>query len=81
MTNVDSQKTEYIRQLDMHRRNGMNAVIVQVRPAADAFYPRPMNHGASGLRENREERLTFYDPLQFMIEEAHKRGMEFHAWV
>ena len=40
MTNVDSQKTEYIRQLDMHRRNGMNAVIVQVRPAADAFYRR-----------------------------------------
>ena len=39
--NVDSQKTEFIRQLDMHQRNGMNAVIVQVRPATDAFYPSP----------------------------------------
>src|SRR5215470_8684590 len=39
MTNVAEQKAEFIRQLDMHKRNGMNAVIVQVRPAADAFYP------------------------------------------
>src|ERR1700759_4237168 len=38
-TNSDDQKAEYIRQLDMHVKNGMNAVIVQVRPAADAFYP------------------------------------------
>ena len=37
MVNVDSQKAEFVRQLDMHQRNGMNAVIVQVRPAADAF--------------------------------------------
>ena len=39
MTNPDSQRVEFIRQLDMHKSNGMNAVIVQVRPAADAFYP------------------------------------------
>ena len=37
--NTDSQKVEYIRLLDMHKRNGINAVIVQVRPATDAFYP------------------------------------------
>ena len=35
------QKADYIRLLDMHQRNGMNAMIVQVRPAADAFYPSP----------------------------------------
>ena len=35
----DSQKTEFIRLLDMHQRNGMNAMIVQIRPATDAFYP------------------------------------------
>lgn len=39
--NPEVQRAEYIRQLDMHQRNGMNAVIVQVRPAADAFYPSP----------------------------------------
>ena len=44
--NVDSQKLEFVRQLDMHQQNGMNAVIVQVRPATDAFYPSP-----AGMRE------------------------------
>ena len=37
--NAESQKAEYINLLDMHKRNGLNAVIVQVRPCADAFYP------------------------------------------
>ena len=37
--NTALQKAEFIRQLDMHQRNGMNAVIVQVRPACDAFFP------------------------------------------
>ena len=36
---TELQKAEFIRQLDMHQRNGMNAVIVQVRPACDAFFP------------------------------------------
>ncbi len=35
----EQQKADFIRILDMHQRNGMNAMIVQVRPAADAFYP------------------------------------------
>src|SRR5437868_1514007 len=39
--NSDSQKTAFIQLLDMHQRNGLNAVIVQVRPSADAFYPSP----------------------------------------
>ena len=79
--NVDSQKADYIRQLDLHKKNGMNAVIVQVRTAADAFYPSPFEPwsqwltGTQGLPPN-----PYYDPLQFMIEEAHKRGFEFHAW-
>jgi len=78
---TDSQKVEFIRLLDMHRRNGLNAVVVQVRPATDAFYPSPYEPwsewltGKQGLAPS-----PFYDPLQFMIEETHKRGMEFHAW-
>ena len=39
--NPASQKAEFIRQLDLHKKNGMNAVVVQVRPSADAFYPSP----------------------------------------
>jgi uncharacterized lipoprotein YddW (UPF0748 family) len=81
MVNVDSQKTEYIRQLDMHQKNGMNAVIVQIRPAADAFYPSPYEPWSQWLMGRQGQApFPFYDPLQFMIEEAHKRGMEFHAW-
>jgi uncharacterized lipoprotein YddW (UPF0748 family) len=37
----EKQKADFIRLLEMHQKNGMNAVIVQVRPAADAFYPSP----------------------------------------
>ncbi len=79
--NVDSQKTEYIRQLDMHKRNGMNAVIVQVRPATDAFYPSPYEPWSQWLtgKQGRPP-FPYYDPLAFMITEAHKRGLEFHAW-
>lgn len=80
--NVDSQKADYIRQLDMHKMNGMNAVIVQVRPAVDAFYPSPFepwSHWLTGMQGTPPQ--PYYEPLQFMIEEAHKRGFEFHAWL
>jgi len=82
MVNSDVQKAEYIRQLDMHKRNGMNAVIVQVRPSADAFYPSPYEPWSQWLTgvQGRAP-YPYYDPLKFLIEEAHKRGMEFHAWL
>ena len=76
------QKADYIRQLDLHQRNGMNAVIVQVRPAADAFYPslyEPWSQWLTGVQGRPPS--PYYDPLEFMITEAHKRGMEFHAWL
>ena len=79
---VEQQKQEFINLLDMHQRNGMNAVIVQVRPAGDALYPskyEPWSEfltGKQGLPPN-----PLYDPLEFMISETHKRGMEFHAWL
>lgn len=75
------QKAEYIRQLDGHKKNGMNAVIVQVRPSADAFYPSPYEPWSQWLNgEQGKAPSPYYDPLKFMIEEAHKRGFEFHAW-
>lgn len=79
--NVDSQKAEYIALLNMHRRNGMNAVIVQVRPATDAFYPSPYEPWSQWLTGRQGlPPIPYYDPLAFMITETHKRGMEFHAW-
>lgn len=78
---VNQQKAEYIRLLDMLKRVGMNAVVVQVRPAADAFYNstlEPWSYWLTG--EQGKPPVPFYDPLKFMIKEAHQRGMEFHAW-
>ena len=79
--NPEIQKAEFIKLLDMHQRNGLNAVVVQVRPSTDAFYPSPFEPwsewltGKQGLPPS-----PYYDPLAFMIAETHKRGMEFHAW-
>ena len=79
---VEEQKAEFIKLLDMHQQNGMNAVIVQIRPAGDALYPsqyEPWSEfltGKQGVPPN-----PYYDPLEFMIKETHKRGMEFHAWM
>ncbi|HLA59908.1 MAG TPA: family 10 glycosylhydrolase [Puia sp.] len=78
---TEVQKAEFIRQLDMHQRNGMNAVIVQVRPACDAFYPSDLEPWSQWLTGKQGKApVPFYDPLEFMIAETHKRGMEFHAW-
>lgn len=77
----ESQKREFIELLDMHKKNGMNAVVVQIRPATDAFYPSALEPWSEWLtgKQGRAP-FPFYDPLEFMITETHKRGMEFHAW-
>jgi uncharacterized lipoprotein YddW (UPF0748 family) len=80
--NSDSQKVEFIRLLDMHQRNGMNAMIVQIRPVTDAFYPsqyEPWSEFLTGTQG--QPPMPYYDPLEFIIAETHKRGMEFHAWM
>lgn len=78
----DSQKAEFVKLLDMHLRNGMNAMIVQVRPATDAFYPSPLEPWSEYLTGTQgKPPVPYYDPLEFMITETHKRGMEFHAWM
>jgi uncharacterized lipoprotein YddW (UPF0748 family) len=79
---TQQQKDEFIRLLDMHKRNGLNAVIVQIRPVADAFYPssyEPWSEYLTG--QQGKPPSPYYDPLEFMITETHKRGMEFHAWM
>ena len=78
----DSQKIEFIKLLDMHQRNGMNAIIAQIRPATDAFYPsqyEPWSEWLTGIQGHPP--VPYYDPLEFMITQTHKRGMEFHAWM
>lgn len=78
----DVQKAEFIKLLNMHQQNGMNAVVVQIRPATDAFYPSPLEPWSQWLTGIQgQPPVPYYDPLQFMITETHKRKMEFHAWM
>jgi uncharacterized lipoprotein YddW (UPF0748 family) len=79
---TDEQKAEYIKLLDMHQRNGLNAVVVQIRPVADAFYPSQLEPWSEYLNGRQgKPPVPYYDPLEFMVRETHKRGMEFHAWL
>ena len=76
---VESQKQEFIKILDNIKDWNMNAVFVQIKPVGDAFYPSkysPWSEYLTGVQGKNPE----YDPLKFMIEEAHKRNIEFHAW-
>ena len=76
------QKAELIRHLDNHQRAGINAIFLQIRPTADAFYAKsaePWSRFLTG--KPGQPPVPFYDPLEFAINEAHKRGMELHAWI
>ena len=77
--NVERQKQEYVQLLDELQAMGMNAVFVQVRPAADALYPSSLVPWSKFLTGT-QGKDPGYDPLAFMIEETHRRGMQFHAW-
>ncbi|WP_346930061.1 family 10 glycosylhydrolase, partial [Clostridium sp.] len=77
--NVAQQKQEFITLLDKLQAAGLNSVIVQVRPKGDALYNSSLNPWSDVLTGTQGNNPG-YDPLAFMIEETHKRGMEFHAW-
>lgn len=76
---VAEQKQEFIRLLDEIKAMNMNAVIMQIKPTADAFYPSAYGPWSEYLTGT-QGKDPGYDPLEFMIKEAHKRGLEFHAW-
>lgn len=71
-----------ISQLNILQEAGINAIIFQIRPEADALYAskyEPWSRfltGVQGIAPN-----PYWDPLQFMIDECHKRNMELHAWI
>jgi uncharacterized lipoprotein YddW (UPF0748 family) len=79
---TEQQKKEILNLLDLFHSLHFNAIIFQVRPAADAFYNSKYEPWSSYLTgENDKAPAPYYDPLAFIIEETHKRGMEFHAWL
>lgn len=73
------QKSEFIKLLDDVEKMGMNSVVVQIKPTADAFYPSDYGPWSKYLTGT-QGKDPGYDPLAFMVEEAHKRNIEFHAW-
>ena len=79
---VHQLRTEMIEILDRAQHMGLNAIVLQVRPAADALYPSPLEPWTEYL-SGRQGRAPgwFYDPLREWIAEAHRRGLELHAWL
>ena len=77
---VKLQKQELVRMFDEASEHGINAVIFQVSPAADAFYKSEYLPWSSYLTGTLGKDPGF-DPLRFAIEQAHKRGIELHAWL
>ncbi|GAA3742523.1 uncharacterized lipoprotein YddW (UPF0748 family) [Spinactinospora alkalitolerans] len=76
---VQTQKAELTRLYDEAVAHGLNAVFVQIRPTADAFWPSPYEPWSEWLT-GRQGADPGYDPLEFAIAEAHKRNLEFHGW-
>ena len=69
-------------QLDELQKDGVNAIIFQVRPECDALYPskyEPWSRFLTGTQGMAPS--PYWDPLQWMIDQCHKRGMELHAWI
>ena len=79
---TEKLKQNLIGQLNSLQKAGINAIIFQVRPEADALYAsrlEPWSRFLTGVQGKAAE--PYWDPMQFMIDECHKRGMEFHAWI
>jgi uncharacterized lipoprotein YddW (UPF0748 family) len=89
VTNIDwpsstvpeSQRQQLITLLNGLKNINVNAIMFQVRPECDALYQSNIEPWSKWLTGNQGTAPSpFYDPLQFAIDEAHKRGMELHAW-
>jgi uncharacterized lipoprotein YddW (UPF0748 family) len=78
---VNQQQAELIGVLERMQELNLNALVLQVRPAGDAFYAsdlEPWSYWLTGRQGQAPQ--PFYDPLEFAIAESHKRNIELHAW-
>jgi uncharacterized lipoprotein YddW (UPF0748 family) len=78
---VEQQKKELLAMFDKAVDLNLNAIIFQIRPAADALYPsklEPWSPYLTGKMGQAPEPI--YDPLEFAVEEAHRRGLQLHVW-
>ena len=79
---TEQQQRELIAILDKAVELHMNAIVLQIRPAADALYDskiEPWSEVLTGTMGRAPD--PYYDPLAFAVAEAHRRGLELHAWI
>lgn len=78
----ETMRATLTRQLDELQRDGVNAIIFQVRAECDALYAsnyEPWSRFLTGVQGQAPH--PYWDPLAWMVEQCHKRGMELHAWI
>src|SRR5688572_19254177 len=76
-----AQQAELLAILDRAVALHLNALVLQVRPAADALYDspyEPWSEYLTGVQGKAPE--PYWDPLRFAVDAAHARGLELHAW-
>lgn len=79
---VAQQKREFTNLLDTMVKYRFNTVVVQIRPSGDALYQSPFEPWSQVLTGTQGKApQPYYDPLTFMINESHKRNIDFHAWL
>ncbi len=78
---ADRQKAELIRLLDRAQQLKLNALLLQVRPNSDALYASKIEPWSAWLTGTMgQPPAPYYDPLAFAVTEAHRRGIQLHAW-
>ncbi|XP_061177981.1 glycosyl hydrolase YngK-like [Saccostrea echinata] len=78
---TSQQKNELITMLDKLQEDNFNAIVLQVRTSGDALYNsslEPWSYYLTGKQGKAPS--PYYDPLEFAVQEAHRRNMEIHAW-
>jgi Uncharacterized protein conserved in bacteria len=79
---AERQQADLLAYLDLFKSLNFNAIVFQARPTADAFYASELEPWSLYLTGKQGQApQPFYDPLAFLTEEAHKRGMEVHVWL
>lgn len=73
-------KAQYMERINELKSWNMNAIIFQVRPLLDAYYPSEINPSSEFLTGKQGAELS-YDPLTWMVDTAHENGLEYHAWL
>lgn len=76
------QRAAFLTILEHHKATGLNTLYIQVRSQCDAMYPSSIEPWSADLTGTQGKAPSpDWDPMQFMIDECHKRGIEFHAWI